>query len=123
MRAVLSLRPLLPRPTPSRPDAERAAARIVDAWAAQPRDRWGTPIDPVSGRAGYRYSQATFASAALALPVPTAQQRAFAEHLLLWLNGQGPHTPPSVFEIGAAADAYTRLPALGPERVRYCSTG
>ncbi|MDA0174495.1 hypothetical protein OJ998_35680 [Solirubrobacter taibaiensis] len=91
-------------------DAERAAARIVDAWAVQPRDRWGTPIDPVSGLPGYRYSQAMLASAALGLPAPTAEQRAFAEHLLLWLSAQGPHTPPSVFEIGAAADAYTRLP-------------
>ena len=56
------------------------------------------------------------AAAALSLPSATAGQRAFAEHLLMWLAGAGPQTLPSVFEIAAAADAYTRLPASSRAR-------
>src|SRR5687767_2471736 len=89
---------LLLVPAPARAVTPSPAGRIVDAWAAMPRDPTGNLIDPVSGLPAQRYSQAMLADAALRLPAPSPEQRAFAEGLLRWLAGAGPQTPVSVFE-------------------------
>ena len=107
---LLVLALLVPPAEAATPEASDAAARIVGAWSAFPHAS-GNPIDPVSGVESQRYSQATLADAALATGQP-----AFAERLLLWLAAAGPQTPASVFEIGAAADSFLRLPADSPAR-------
>jgi hypothetical protein len=97
------------------------AEGIVTAFAGMPQRVDGNVVDPVSRAGAPRYSQAMLGAAAMWVhrrSAANAGVHAFGERMLGWVAAHPASAPPgpSVFELGAAAEAYRLLPAASPVR-------